>query len=105
MPKSASILLAVLLGAFVPSAQAQAISSAPRVAALAPQRTMKPVSDITVELSQASYVETHGQTTDCANFAAIRALMAKASGSDFAVQNRVLSLTFLLCMHGASRSD
>jgi hypothetical protein len=105
MPKSASIVLAVLLGVYAPAVQARAISAAPRAAATAPQPTMKPASEINVGLSQASYQENRGQTTNCANLAAIRALMAKASGSDFAIQTRVLNLTFLLCVHGESQSD
>jgi hypothetical protein len=104
MPKSASIVLAILLGAFAPAVQAQPIVSAPRVAVVALQPTMKPASEIRSELWQASYAESRSQTTNCANFAAIRALMAKASGSDFAIQNRVLNVTFLLCMHGASQN-
>lgn len=105
MPKSASIVLAVLLGAYAPAVQARAISAAPRVAAAAPQPTMKPTSEISAGLSPASYEESRGQTANCANLAAIRALMAKASGSDFAIQTRVLNLTFLLCVHGERQSD
>ena len=102
MPKSASIILAVLLGVFATTAQAREISAAPRAAIVAPHPTTKPLD---VGLSPASYAEGRGQTTNCANFAAIRALMAKASGSDFAIQTRVLNLTFLLCMHGENQSD
>ena len=105
MLKSASIVLAVVLGTFATTVQAREISSATRAAIVAPHPTMKPASEFDVGLSPASYGESRGQTTNCANFAAIRALMAKASGSDFAIQNRVLNLTFLLCMHGESQSD
>jgi len=105
MPKSTSIVLALLLGAFAPAVQAREISAAPRVANVVPRPTQKPASEVKVGLSPASYVETRDQTATCANFAAIRALMAKASGSDFAIQSRVLNVTFLLCMHGASQSN
>jgi len=105
MPKSTSIVLAALLGAFAPAVQARELSAAPRVAVVVPRPTIKPASEVNVGLSQASYAETRGQATNCANFAAIRALMAKASGADFAIQNRVLNVTFLLCMHGESPTD
>lgn len=105
MPKIPSIILAVLLGVFATTAQAREISAAPRAATVAPHPTMKPGSELAVGLSPASYAEGRGQTANCANFAAIRALMAKASGSDFAIQTRVLNLTFLLCMHGENQSD
>ena len=105
MSKSASFVLTVFLGMFAPTVQSHAMGSA-RVAMVAPQLTAKPASEINVfGLAQASYAETRGHTRNCANFAALRALAAKASGSDFAIQSRVLNLTFLLCMHGASESD
>ena len=37
----------------------------------------------------------------CANLAALRALRSQQSGSDYATQNRILELTFMLCMSGA----
>jgi hypothetical protein len=102
MLKSASIVLAGLLGVFGPADHAPAISSVSHVA-VAPRPLTRPASQ--PELSQIAYTENRGQTRNCANFAAVRALMAKASGSDFAIQTRVLNVTFLLCMHGASQSD
>lgn len=105
MPKSAAIVLAMVLGAFAPAVQAREIRAAPRVAAVVPRPTEKPALEVKAGLSPASYAETRDQTANCANFAAIRALMAKASGSDFAIQSRVLNVTFLLCMHGASQSN
>ena len=98
MPKSASIVLAVLVGVSGQAVQAHATGSAPRHA-------IKPESGINIVLSQASYVETRGPVATCANFAAVRALMAKASGSDFAIQSRVLNVSFLLCMHDRVSSD
>ena len=38
----------------------------------------------------------------CANLAAIRALDAKASGSDYPTQSHMLDLTFVLCVAGSS---
>lgn len=44
------------------------------------------------------------QIADCANLAAIRALDAKAHGAGYAVQDRILDLTFVLCMAGTAAS-
>ncbi len=105
MRKSALSLVAVLLCGFAPAGQAREQSAVPRVAALASQTAPKQLAEVKVVLSQAPLTDTRSQIAVCANFAAIRALMAKASGSDFGIQNRVLNLTFLLCMHGTSESD
>lgn len=105
MSKSASIVLAVMLGIFGSGVQANAFTSSPQVAESAPKPTAKPAPKTKAVLSQISYTENHDPVTACANFAAIRALMAKASGSDFAIQNRVLNVTFLLCMRDASPAD
>ena len=105
MSKSASVVLAVMLGAFGPGSPAHAFSSSPHVAEAAPKPTAKPAPNIKVGMSPISYAETREPITSCANFAAIRALMAKASGSDFAIQNRVLNVTFLLCMRDAGQAD
>lgn len=46
-----------------------------------------------------------GQVAMCANLAAIRGVNARTSGADYATQNRVLELTFILCMSGTPTRD
>jgi hypothetical protein len=46
-----------------------------------------------------------GQIAACANLAALRGASARTSGADYATQNRVLEVTFLLCMSGAPIRD
>ena len=61
----------------------------------------KIVSDVSVGLHEAAPSVSRGQIAVCANLAAIRALGAKAAGSDYPTQGRILDLTFVLCLAGA----
>lgn len=49
-----------------------------------------------------SEVDARAQVTACAHIAAVRGMGARATGADYATQNRVLELSFLLCMSGKS---
>lgn len=58
---------------------------------------------------KASLTEGHaaerGRVAMCANLAAIRGVSARTSGADYATQNRVLELSFVLCMSGTQTRD
>ena len=105
MRNRASIFATILLCGFASTAAAKDMKFSPHTAAPVSQMTVKHMPELRVGLWQAPRLDSRSQIANCANFAAIRALMAKASGSNFSVQNRALNLTFLLCMHGMSESD
>jgi len=46
-----------------------------------------------------------GRIAACAKLAAIRGVSARTSGADYATQNRVLELSFILCMSGTATRD
>ncbi len=48
---------------------------------------------------------TRGRIAVCADLAAARALDAKVTGAGYAVQDRVLDFTFVLCMTGPPTAD
>jgi hypothetical protein len=65
------------------------------------QAAVRPVRVIRAALSQVREpAEMRGRIAVCANLAAISALDAKDKGAGFAVQDRILDLTFVLCMAG-----
>lgn len=70
----------------------------PRFVASYPRPPAMPVS-------LSSEVNTRAQIAACAHLAALRGMSARTSGADYATQNRVLELTFLLCMSGAPVRD
>jgi len=105
MRKDIPILVSILLCGFISAAPAKNLKLPARTVAPISQITTKHSPEIRVSLWQAPQLDSRGQIAYCANFAAIRALMAKASGSNYSIQNRALNVTFLLCMHGMSESD
>lgn len=102
MRKSVAIVASISFCGFLAAAQADGAGSLPRIAEGASQATVKHVSEIRVALSQVPRTDTRSQIGDCVNVAAIRALMARASGLDSAYQNRALSSSFWLCMRYTS---
>jgi hypothetical protein len=54
---------------------------------------------------QARPADARGHVAVCANLAAVRALDAKAVGANYAAQDRILELTFVLCMSGPQTED
>jgi hypothetical protein len=53
-----------------------------------------------MSVSLSSEVDARAQIAACAHISALRGASARSSGADYATQNRVLELTFLLCMSG-----
>ena len=60
---------------------------------------------IRAALREIPEAEPRGKIAVCANLAAVRALDAKAVGANYAAQDRILDLTFVLCMSGQSTRD
>lgn len=58
-----------------------------------------------VPVSLSTTVDARAQIAACAHIAALRGIGARATGADYATQNRVLELTFLLCMSGGPTRD
>lgn len=105
MRKVVSLVLALVFSGLASNIQASAASAEPRAGTLASQTVPKQLHVTNVGLTLPPFNDPLGQIAVCANYAAIRAQIAKASGSSFAIQDRVLNLTFLLCMHGTPESD
>ena len=98
MRYAAAVVAMIFLGVAGGKATAQGPAnlpklSAPRFVASYPRPPLMPVS-----LSSGADART--QVAACAHVAALRGLNARSSGADYATQNRVLELTFLLCMSG-----
>jgi hypothetical protein len=94
----------LLLGIVTPAAHAGR-QSAPQTAQPMQRSTAKPVGEIRTALTQPVPAVSPGQIANCANLAAIRALDAKAAGSDYPAQSRILDLTFVLCLAGSPTAD
>jgi hypothetical protein len=60
---------------------------------------------IRVSLREPQRTASRSQVAVCANLAAIRAMDAKAVGASYAAQDRILDLTFVLCMSGPQTED
>src|SRR5471030_2920429 len=93
MRESISIVGAVLLCGLIPMAQASGVRSSTRTVASAAQIAVKQGSEKNIDLLQAPRKDNRSQIANCADVAAVRALMATVSGSDFAIQRRVLNST------------
>jgi len=91
MRKTKAAAAALLCSMLAQSAYAgERTQAAVRTAQVIPARLSEP--------SQPAAIRS--QIAVCANLAAIRTLDAKAKGADFAMQDRILDLTFVLCMAG-----
>ena len=101
MRKGVSILVTVLLCSLIPVAQAGGVRSAPPSAPSATQTAVKQVPEITVGFWEDPRPDVRKQISNCTHVAVIRTLMAKASGLEFANQDRLLNYSFLLCMQSA----
>ncbi len=105
MRKFAGLAVAFLLCNVMPAAQADGTSVAAQHKLVVPRASEHPVSAIRASLTQAGPTVSRGQIAVCANLAAIRALGAKAAGSDYPSQSRILDLTFVLCLAGTPTQD
>jgi len=102
MQHSKAIVAAVvLIGIFLPSraASPHATAAAPQInpAKAAPLELRDAPAPIKTSLTDAGE---RGRIAMCANLAAVRGVGARTSGADYATQNRVLELSFILCMSG-----
>jgi hypothetical protein len=94
MRRSSIILVVFLIGNLAQQSQAVEIGSPAKTPAVRVALAPRPLPVRLIEENRAS----RGRIAVCANLAALRGMSARTSGSDYATQNRVLELTFLLCM-------
>ena len=95
MHKAIGLMAALLFAGAAQPTQSEPIPGATKFAQTAPRPVLIPAA-----LHQVQQSDVRGHIAVCANLAAVRALDAKAVGANFAAQDRILELTFVLCMSG-----
>ena len=102
--RKAGIVAAILMFGGGP-AQARPPDQAPVLSNAVQHAMAQPASVVRVGMMERQPAVTRGQIAVCANLAAIRALDAKAVGATYAAQDRILDVTFVLCMAGPQTAD
>ncbi len=102
--RKAAIFAAALMSVSGP-AQAQSFDDPQAKAVPAPQVPVRQAAIVRVSLIERKPAVARGEIAVCADLAAQRALNAKAIGAGYAAQDRVLDLTFVLCMAGPQTAD
>jgi len=102
--RKAGIIAAIVVFGGGP-AQAQSWDHGPVPSNAIQHATARAVPVVSVGLTDRQPALTRGQIAVCANLAALRALDAKAVGATYAAQDRILDMTFVLCMAGPQTAD
>ena len=100
MRYTAAVVAVILLGVAGSEAVAQAPANLPKLAA--PRWVASYPRPPAIPASLTDTTDVRAQIAACAHFAALRGMGARATGADYATQDRVLELAFLLCMSGKS---
>jgi hypothetical protein len=100
MRKAICLMAALLFVGAAQPTQSEPMQGTAKTAQPASRAVLIPAS-----LHQARQADTRGHIAVCANLAAVRALDAKAVGASYAAQDRILELTFVLCMSGPQTAD
>jgi hypothetical protein len=95
MRKAICLTAALLFVGAAQPTQSEAMKSPAKTA----QAVSRPML-IRAALREMPQADPRGKIASCANLAAVRALDAKAVGANYAAQDRILDLTFVLCMSG-----
>jgi len=98
------IVAAALMLASGP-AQAQSSNTPLILPKPAPHRPERQAAIVPAALVERQPEVTRGQIVVCANLAAQRALDAQRVGAGYAAQDRILDVTFVLCMAGPQTAD
>jgi hypothetical protein len=104
MRRSSIILAVFLIGNLAHQSQAVEFGSPAKTPSPVAVRALAAPQPLPVRMIEENRA-TRGQIAACANLAALRGMSARTSGSDYATQNRVLELTFLMCMSGTPVRD
>ncbi len=102
--RKAGIIAAILMAGGGP-AQAQPADQAPALLSAVQHTGGRAAPVVRVGMMERRAPVTRGQIAVCANLAALRALDAKAVGAPYAAQDRILDMTFVLCMAGPQTAD
>jgi hypothetical protein len=100
MRKAICLMAALLFVGAAQPTQSETMKSMSETA----QAASRPVL-IRAALREVPHADSRGKIAACANLAAVRALDAKAVGASYAAQDRILDLTFVLCMSGQETRD
>jgi len=104
MRRAAFFIATVLLWGGTGPAQAEPASNPQKVIRLTLAAVPRPAPAIAVGLVEAA-VPNRIRVANCANLAAVRAMGAKTMGASYSAQDRILDLTFVLCMAGPQSRD
>ena len=102
--RMAGIIAAILLFGGGP-AQAQSWDHGPVLSNAIQHAVARTAPVVRVGLTLRQPAVTRALIAECANLAALRALDAKAVGATYAAQDRILDMTFVLCMAGPQTAD
>jgi hypothetical protein len=100
MHKAICLAAALLFVGAAQPTQSEPVKSPPKTERMASRPGL-----IRTTLHEANSSDPRGRIANCANLAAVRALDAKAVGASYATQDKILDLTFVLCMSGPQTED
>ncbi len=96
MRRSTIVAVALLVASAMGPSQARQASDPANGGQPAPRDDRAPA--VRIAFAERGDTAARGEAAMCANLAAARARDAKALGADYAAQDRILGVTFVLCM-------